>query len=51
MQFFKLFQENWADVWAEIKKSVFSAFSQIIENVLYNVFAKVPYDELFETAK
>lgn len=51
MQFFQLFQENWTEVWPEIKKSVFSAFSQIAENVLYNMFRKVPYDELFETAK
>lgn len=40
--------ENWQDVWPEIKKSVYSAFSQIIENVLGNVFQKVPFDELFQ---
>lgn len=42
--------ENWTDVWPEIKKSVFDAFSQIAENVLLNVFTKVPYDELFQNA-
>lgn len=40
--------ENWQEVFPEIKKSVFSAFSQIAENVLNNVFTKVPYDELFQ---
>ncbi|XP_055327031.1 protein takeout-like [Sitodiplosis mosellana] len=40
--------ENWAEVWPEIRKSVFSAFSQIIGNILNNVFTKVPYDELFQ---
>lgn len=40
--------ENWQEVWPEIRKSVYSAFSQIIENVLNNMFAKVPYDELFQ---
>lgn len=40
--------ENWTEVFTEIKKSVFSAFAQIAENVLNNVFAKVPYDELFQ---
>lgn len=39
--------ENWKDVFPEIKKNVFEAFAQIVENVLSNVFAKVPYDELF----
>lgn len=40
--------ENWKDIFNEIKKSVFSAFAQISENILTNVFAKVPYDELFQ---
>lgn len=39
--------QNWLEVFTEIKKSVFSAFSQITENVLNNIFSKVPYDELF----
>lgn len=39
--------ENWSDVFNEINKSVFDAFSQIIENVLNNIFQKVPYDDLF----
>lgn len=39
--------ENWRDVFNEINKSVFDAFSQIVENVLNNIFQKVPYDELF----
>lgn len=40
--------ENWRDIFNEIKKSVFSAFAQIGENVITNVFSKVPYDELFQ---
>lgn len=39
--------ENWRDVFPEVKVSIFEAFSQIIDNVLQNVFAKVPYNELF----
>lgn len=39
--------ENWKDVFPEIQQSVFDAFGQIVENILTNVFAKVPYDELF----
>lgn len=39
--------ENWSDVFNELKKNVFDAFSQIVESVLNNIFAKVPYDELF----
>lgn len=40
--------ENWLEVFTEIKGSVFSAFSQIVESVLNNIFAKIPYEELFE---
>lgn len=40
--------QNWLEVFTEIKKSVFSAFGQITENVLNNIFTKVPYDELFQ---
>lgn len=40
--------ENWREVFNETKKSVFSAFSLIAENVLNNIFAKIPYDELFQ---
>lgn len=40
--------QNWLEVFTEIKKSVFSAFAQITENVLNQIFSKVPYDELFE---
>lgn len=40
--------ENWKEVFTEIKKSVFSAFAQIAENALNNIFAKVPYDDFFQ---
>lgn len=40
--------QNWLEVFTEIKKSVFSAFAQITENVLNNIFSKVPYEELFQ---
>lgn len=39
--------ENWEDVFNELKKSVFEAFAQIVENVLNNIFQKIPYDDLF----
>lgn len=39
--------ESWQEVFNEINKSVYEAFSQIVENVLNNIFQKVPYDELF----
>lgn len=39
--------ENWKDVFPEIRPSVFDAFAQILENYLANLFAKVPYDEIF----
>lgn len=39
--------ESWQDVFNEINKSVYEAFAKIVENVLNNIFQKVPYDELF----
>lgn len=39
--------ENWQDIFKEIQNSVFDAFAQIVENVMANVFNKIPYDELF----
>lgn len=39
--------ENWKEVFPELKKSVFEAFSQIVGGVLQGVFAKVPYEDLF----
>lgn len=40
--------ENWKDVFPETKESIFDAFSQIMDNVIRQVFAKVPYKELFK---
>lgn len=39
--------ENWKEVFPEIRGSVFEAFAQIIDNLLKNVFAKIPYRDLF----
>lgn len=39
--------ENWKEVFPELRGSVFEAFGQIVDNVLKNVFAKIPYRELF----
>lgn len=39
--------ENWRDVFPEIRGPVFESFGQIVDNVMKNMFAKVPYDELF----
>ncbi|XP_031627223.1 protein takeout-like [Contarinia nasturtii] len=42
--------ENWQEVWPEIKKSVFLAFGQIVDNILSNIFTRVPYDDLFDNS-
>lgn len=39
--------ENWQDIFKEIKQNIFDAFTLIAENVLKNVFNKVPYKDLF----
>lgn len=40
--------ENWKEIFPEVSGSIFDAFSQIIGNVVRQVFAKVPYKELFK---
>lgn len=39
--------ENWNDIFNEIKMNIFDAFTLIAENTLRNVFNKVPYKDLF----
>lgn len=43
--------ENWNEVFPEIRKSVFDALSQIVEYYMTNIFTKIPYDELFAQSK
>ena len=40
--------ENWKEVFADVKSSYEEAYSQIVETIFNNLLAKVPYDELFE---
>lgn len=39
--------ENWNDIFQEIKANIFQAFSLISEGTVGNVFKKVPYKDLF----
>lgn len=39
--------ENWGDIFREIKANIFDAFTLIAESTLKNVFNKVPYNDLF----
>lgn len=39
--------ENWQDIFNEIKGSIFDAFSLIAQSTLTNIFNKVPYKDLF----
>lgn len=43
--------ENWNEVFPEIRKSVFDALSQIFEYYMINIFTKIPYNELFAESK
>lgn len=40
--------DNWQDILKELKPSIISAFVQIFQRVITNVFDKVPYAELFQ---
>lgn len=39
--------ENWEEIYNELKRSIFDAFGLIIQNVMNQVFRKIPYNELF----
>lgn len=39
--------ENWEDIFNELKGTIFEAFALIVQQVLNNIFGKVPYEELF----
>lgn len=43
----RFLNENWNDIFKEIRKNIFDAFTLIAENTLRNVFNKVPYEDLF----
>lgn len=43
----KFLNENWDDIFREIKANIFDAFTLIAENTMKNVFNKVPYADLF----
>lgn len=39
--------ENWKDIFNELKVNLFDAFGQIMENVITGMFTRIPYKELF----
>lgn len=39
--------ENWNDIFEEIKQSLFEACALIADNAVSNIFNKVPYKDLF----
>lgn len=39
--------ENWEEIFNELKLSIFDAFGLIVSNLINQVFRKIPYNELF----
>ena len=39
--------ENWEEIYNELKQLIFDAFTLIIQNTVNNVFNKIPYKDLF----
>lgn len=39
--------ENWQEIFNELKRSIFDAFGLIMQNIINSVFRKIPYNELF----
>ncbi|XP_055850965.1 protein takeout-like [Episyrphus balteatus] len=42
--------ENWKDIFGEVKNSILKAFTPVFKDVLNNVFENLPYDKLFVEA-
>lgn len=42
--------DNWSEIYDELKQGVFDALGSIFTNLLNNVFLRIPYDQLFEAA-
>lgn len=38
--------ENWEEIFNELKRSIFDAFGLIMQNIINTVFRKIPYNEL-----
>lgn len=43
----KFLNENWEDVFNELKGKIYEAFGLIFQSIINNVFAKYPYEEMF----
>lgn len=39
--------ENWKDIFAEMKPVVDDTCGKVVKNIINNVFAKIPYKDLF----
>jgi len=39
--------ENWRDILKELKPSIQDTISQILQNIINRIFAKIPYDDIF----
>lgn len=40
--------DNWVDLFNELKKGVLEAFGSVIVNLINNVYRRVPYEQLFK---
>lgn len=39
--------ENWKDIFQELRPSIQDAFSQIVDSLINSVFAKIPYSDIY----
>lgn len=43
----KFLNENWEAIFDEMKPVIDEAIGEIVKNIINNVFAKIPYKDLF----
>lgn len=41
--------ENWKEIFDELKPGILEALGSVIVNIANNVFDRVPYDTMFDT--
>lgn len=43
----KFLNDNWRDIFEEMKPVLFDTYAKIFKNLMNNVFTKIPYKNLF----
>lgn len=43
----KVINENWQDVWSELREGITNGFETVLSSLISNVLQKITYDEFY----